>query len=97
MKKYKINFIIIPKNKNYHQDYTQLFTKSNFILLFYDVSKKGSFDEAKEILYNDISGYAKIFKKKITNFYFVGNKVDLAQREEPKEKNDTFCKKIISK
>ena len=25
-------------------------------------------DEAKEILYNDISGYAKIFKKKITRW-----------------------------
>ena len=29
---------------------------------------------------------------KITNFYFLGNKVDMAQPEEPKEKIENFCK-----
>ena len=92
-KQYTINFIVIPGDKDYHQDYTQLFTKANFIFLFDDVSKKGSFDEAKGFLYNDISSYARIFKNKITNFYFVGNKVDMALREEPKEKIENFCKR----
>ena len=38
-----------------------------------------------------MNSYAKIFKNKITNFYFIGNKVDIPTRGDPKEKIEAFC------
>lgn len=90
---YRLNFIVLPGENRYHEDYAPLFKKANFIFLFYDISKEGSFDKTKCILYNDICKYAWIFQHRITNFYFVGNKIDISPRAEPLEKIESFCKK----
>ena len=92
-RQYRINFIVLPGENRYHEDYAPLFKKANFIFLFYDTSKEGSFNKAKSILYNDISKYAWIFQHRITNFYFVGNKIDISPRVESHETIDSFCKK----
>ena len=89
-KKYTFNFIIPPINDSDHV-YDNIFEKAHFIFLFYDISVKGSFDQTKKILFNQVNSYAKIFKNKITNFYFIGNKVDIPTRGDPKEKIEAFC------
>ena len=92
-RQYHINFIVLPGESRYHDDYAPLFKKANFIFLFYDTSKEGSFNKAKSILYNGVSKYAWIFQHRITNFFFVGNKIDISPRVESHEKIDSFCKK----
>ena len=85
--------VCLPGENRYHDDYAPLFKKANFIFLFYDTSKEGSFNKAKSILYNGVSKYAWIFQHRITNFFFVGNKIDISPRVESHEKIDSFCKK----
>ena len=89
-KDYTINFIIPPANDE--DDHNGIFEKAHFIFLFYDTSVKGSFEETKKMFFNQVNRHAKIFKNKITNFYFIGNKIDL-NREEPQEKVEKFCKR----
>ena len=90
---FSISFIVTPGDHGSNEDYSPLFAKANFILLFYDVSVEGSFNNAKKILFNEISNYAWIFKNKITNFYFVGNKKDIIPRKENYDIIQTFCQK----
>lgn len=92
-KSYKFNFIITPGDNNYKEDITSLFQKVNFTFIFYDTSSKGSFEEAKEILKKEVKNHAWIFKNKITNFYFVGNKIDIKPRIESYDEVESYCHK----
>ena len=92
-KSYKFTFIITPGDNNYKEDITSLFQKVNFTFIFYDTSLKGSFEEAKGILKKEVKNHAWIFKNKITNFYFVGNKIDIKPRIESYEKVESYCHK----
>ena len=92
-KKYTFNFIIPPINDdNSDSKLNSIFETAHFIFLFYDISVKGSFEHTKKILFNQVNSYAKLFKNKITNFNFIGNKADIPYRGDPKEKIETFCK-----
>ena len=89
----KLNFIVTPGDKQYKEDYTPLYEKANFIFLYYDTSNENSFNEAKQLLYEEVCEYAGLLKIGVTNFYFIGNKVDLAGRNISINTIQTFCKK----
>jgi small GTP-binding protein len=89
----KLNFIVTPGDKQYKEDYTPLYEKANFIFLYYDISSENSFNEAKQLLYEEVCEYAGLLKIGVTNFYFIGNKVDLTGRNTSINTIQTFCKK----
>ena len=43
----KMNFIVTPGDLQYKENYKMLYEKANFIFLCFDISREGSFDEAK--------------------------------------------------
>ena len=89
----KLNFIVTPGDSQYKEDYTPLYEKANFIFLFYDIANENSFKEAKQLLYEEVCEYAGLLKIGVTNFYFIGNKADLANRKNSINTVQTFCKK----
>ena len=85
----KLNFIVTPGNKQYKEDYTPLYEKANFIFLYYDISNENIFNEAKQLLYEEVCEYARLLKIGVTNFYYIVNKVDLAGRNKSINKYNT--------
>lgn len=90
---FSVSFIVTPGDHRPNEDYSPLFAKANFIFLFYDLSVEGSFNTAKNILFNEVSNYVWTFKNKITNFYFVGNKKDIIPRKDRYDTVQNFCHK----
>ena len=90
---FTINFFVTSGNKQYQGDYSKIFTESAFILVFYDTSVEGSFDEAKNKLRNELKDYSYKYFDKFSNFIFVGNKIDIFPKRENNEVIRKYCKK----
>jgi small GTP-binding protein len=90
---FTINFFVTSGNKQYQGDYSKIFTESAFILVFYDTSVEGSFDEAKNKLRNELKDYSYKYFDKFSNFIFVGNKIDIFPKRENNEAIRKYCKK----
>ena len=88
----KMNFIVTPGDLQYKENYKVLYEKANFIFLCFDISREGSFDEAKKLLYEEVCEYAGLLKIGVTNFYFIANKMDLPSRKESLNTIQSFCK-----
>ena len=90
---FTINFFVTSGNKEYQGDYSKIFTESAFILVFYDTSVEGSFDEAKNKLRNVLKDYSYKHFDKFSNFIFVGNKIDIFPKRENNEAIRKYCEK----
>lgn len=90
---FTINFFVTSGNKQYQGDYSKIFTESAFILVFYDTSVEGSFDEAKNKLRNELKDYSYKYFDKFSNFIFVGNKIDIFPKRENNEAIRKYCEK----
>ena len=90
---FTINFFVTSGNKQYQGDYSKIFTESAFILVFYDTSVEGSFDEAKNKLRNELKDYSYKYFDKFSNFIFVGNKIDIFPKRENIEQIKKYCEK----
>lgn len=91
-KQYNFRFIIPPLIQEKKKDeYNSIFENAKVIFLFYDTTVKGSFEEAKNLLYTSIDNYSHLFTDGIPLIAFIGNKIDLPNRKEPKEDIESFC------
>ena len=90
---FTINFFVTSGNKEYQGDYSKIFTESAFILVFYDTSVEGSFNEAKNKLKNELKDYSFKYFEKFSNFIFVGNKIDIFPKRENQEEIKKYCEK----
>ena len=60
--KYILNFNVTPGVQEYKEDYSDLYSQSNFILLFYDMSNQESFNKAKYFVKNEFKNKYYVFK-----------------------------------
>jgi len=90
---FTINFFVTSGNKEYQGDYSKIFTESAFILVFYDTSVEGSFNEAKNKLKNELKDYSFKYFDTFSNFIFVGNKIDIFPKRENIEQIKKYCEK----
>ena len=91
-KQYNFRFIIPPLvSEKRKEEYNILFENAKVIFLFYDITVQGSFEEAKNMLYSTIDNYSHLFKDGIPLIAFIGNKIDLPNRKEPKADIESFC------
>lgn len=75
-KQYTFYFIVTPGDSIYKSNYSMYFQKANFICIFYDMSDVDSFNEAKQLLFNDIRSV--IQTTTTTHVNLIGNKKDIA-------------------
>ena len=85
------NFLITPGDPGYQIDYESVLTNADFIFIFYDISLNGGFDIAKRYCVTELSNYHKEYSDFAKNVIFIGNKIDIVPRKEPKEKIEKFC------
>ncbi|MCQ2816158.1 MAG: hypothetical protein MJ252_02720 [archaeon] len=100
----KINFVEPCWNENERKakeeeeimDYPSLFKEADFILIFYDKSDKEGFLKGKEFLLTRLRKYVKVYNDiMLTNFFFVGTKIDLCSKE--KDENDKIIRNYCSR
>ena len=91
-KQYYFRFIIPPLiSEKRKEEFNILFENAKVIFLFYDITVQGSFEEAKNMLYSTIDNYSHLFTDGIPLIAFIGNKIDLPNRKEPKADIESFC------
>ena len=91
--KYILNFFVTPGVQEYKEDYSSLYKKANFILLFYDISIKGSFKQVKKIIKKDLKNLIVIYPNNFSNTIIVGNKIDKCDYEKINPKGRKYCEK----
>ena len=91
--KYILNFYVTPGVQEYKEDYTILYSKANFIFLFYDVTNKGSFNQAKTIIKKELKNLIYIYPNNFSNIIIVGNKIDKCNYEKINNNGRKFCEK----
>ena len=87
----KFTFLITPGDPGYQIDYESVLTGADFIFIFYDTSVNGGFDVAKRYCVTELSSYHKEYSNIARNVIFIGNKIDIVPRKEPKAKIEKFC------
>jgi small GTP-binding protein len=76
-KQYTFYFIVTPGDSIYKSNYSMYFQKANFICIFYDMSDVDSFNEAKQLFFNDIRSVIQTTTT-TTHINVIGNKKDIA-------------------
>lgn len=84
-----LNFKVAPGDKGYHCNYDDVLCKNDFMFVFYDVTVRGSFKDAVELVKN--VGYEKVYSGGVRNVLFVGSKLDIMQRREDVKKIQEYC------
>ena len=87
-----IRFYVLPSEEQFSLIYKQYYENTHLILIFYDISVKGSFEQSMTIFkkYKEyIPGL--IIEDKVKNFLFVGNKADFIERKESLEMIKNIC------
>ena len=74
--KYILNFNVTPGVQEYKEDYSDLYSQSNFILLFYDISNQESFNKAKYFVKNELKNKIFMYLNHYSNVIIVANKLD---------------------
>ena len=77
-KQYTFYFIVTPGDSIYKSNYSMYFQKANFICIFYDMSDVDSFNEAKQLFFNDIRSVIQTTTTTTTRINVIGNKKDIA-------------------
>lgn len=89
---YNILFIVTAGDKQYREDYSSLYEKSDIFLLVFDLTNKNSLDYVIQLFNNEIKKFSLSTEKEHNNIYFIGNKSD--EYNLRKIKNDeilSFC------
>ena len=74
--RYILNFNVTPGDQEYKEDYSDLYSQSNFILLFYDISNQESFNKAKYFVKNELKNKIFMYLNHYSNVIIVDNKLD---------------------
>ena len=80
-KTYKLDIWDTAGQEQYRSLGKHFYTNAYIVILVYDISKKDSFEDLKNIWYNDLIRYGE----KFTVIAIVGNKIDLYEKEEVNE------------
>ena len=80
-KTYKLDIWDTAGQEQYRSLGKHFYTNAYIVILVYDISKKDSFEDLKNIWYNDLIRYGE----KCTVIAIVGNKIDLYEKEEVNE------------
>ena len=70
-----------------------MYSKANFIFLFYDVTNKGSFNQVKTIIKKELKNLIYIYPNNFSNIIIVGNKIDKCNYEKINNNGRKFCEK----
>ena len=92
-KLYILNFNVTPGVEEYKNDYKELYSESNFILLFLDIGRNDILERAKKYVKKELKNHLFLYSNNCSNiFFFIGNKIDLYS---DKCNNDIklFCEK----
>ena len=76
-KTYILNFEVTPGDEEYKEDYSELYFKAHFILLFYEVGRKDSLKRAKNYAKKELKDKMIMYSNNSSNIYFIGNKIDI--------------------
>jgi small GTP-binding protein len=93
-KNYSLNIIVTSGVPQYQEDYSQLYSEADFLVVCFDLTQLKSFEKAKEIIKNEVKSYIFLMQDNFANVVLIGNKSDLI-RERKVIGNDIsqFCKK----
>ena len=80
-KSYKLDIWDTAGQEQYRSLGKHFYINAYIVILVYDISKKDSFEDLKNIWYNDLIRYGE----KCTVIAIVGNKIDLYEKEEVNE------------
>ena len=80
-KSYKLDIWDTAGQEQYRSLGKHFYINAYIVILVYDISKKDSFEDLKNIWYNDLIRYGE----KCTVIAIVGNKIDLYEQEEVNE------------
>ena len=91
-KLYILNFNVTPGVEEYKNDYKELYSESNFILLFLDIGRNDILERAKKYVKKELKNHLFLYSNNSSNIFFIGNKIDLYS---DKCNNDIklFCEK----
>ena len=91
-KLYILNFNVTPGVEEYKNDYEELYSESNFILLFLDIGRNDILERAKKYVKKELKNHLFLYSNNCSNIFFIGNKIDLYS---DKCNNDIklFCEK----
>ena len=91
-KLYILNFNVTPGVEEYKNDYKELYSESNFILLFLDIGRNDILERAKKYVKKELKNHLFLYSNNCSNIFFIGNKIDLYS---DKCNNDIklFCEK----
>lgn len=89
---YDLNFIVTSGN-DYKADYSKAYETVDFFLVFYDVTSKESFEQAKRILRSEVKLFLYSYGQSMTNVFLVGNKIDDSPHLVSEEVAKAFCAK----
>jgi len=92
-KKYILNFNVTPGVQEYQEDYSELYSKSNFILLFFDINNHGSFQRAKNFVKKELNNKVLMYPNNYSNICFVANKIDKVPFDESNLYFKSYCEK----
>lgn len=90
-KQYTFYFIVTPGDSIYKSDCSVYFQKANFICVFYDMSAVDSFNEAKQLLFEEIKDYKEMISSGKTHINVIGNKKDIANSKLNSSEIKSFC------
>jgi len=76
-KTYILNFEVTPGVEEYKEDYTELYSKAHFILLFYEVGRNDSLKRAKNFIKKELKNQMVMYSNNSSSIYFIGNKIDI--------------------
>ena len=76
-KTYILNFEVTPGDEEYKEDYSELYFKAHFILLFYEVGRKDSLKRAKNYAKKELKNQMVMYSNNSSSIYFIGNKIDI--------------------
>ncbi len=76
-KTYILNFEVTPGDEEYKEDYSELYFKAHFILLFYEVGRKDSLKRAKNYAKKELKNKMVMYSNNSSSIYFIGNKIDI--------------------
>lgn len=91
-KNYNLNIIVTSGVPQYQEDYSQLYSESDFLVVVFDLTQLKTFEKAKEIIKNEIKTYIFLLSENFANVLLIGNKADLArERKVNANEINEFC------
>jgi small GTP-binding protein len=87
---YGMNFYIIPGDKQYQKDYSEIYQNADFFVNCFDVTSKKSYQRSLDILSGDIYKHIRLIGNS-PNVIMLANKVDFKERNVNIEEASKYC------